>query len=520
MMLESMAKIIITRRKKMVDRLRVHRRAGDAKHPVLIMVALMGVLAGMLALPLVGPMGYVRAATTVAPVASSGITPPNFADLAEDLGPSVVNIKVTKVEKAQGPGGSPLQEGPFGDMFRHFYGDNPRSPDKFKSRGAGSGVIVNADGTILTNNHVIEGASEILVTMQDKREFKAKVLGRDPKTDLAVVKIEKVEGKGQLRPAALGDSDKLRVGEWVLAIGNPFGFSSTVTAGIVSAKGRFIGAGPYDDFIQTDAPINPGNSGGPLFNMRGEVVGINAAIFSPSGASVGIGFAVPVNTAKTLLPELISKGKVTRGYLGINIQDVTDDLASSLGLKSTKGALVSEVLEDSPAQKAGFKRGDVVTTFNGKEIENSRELASVVAATPVGKSVTVKVLREGKEMSLQVQTGDLSTHDSEKEDGEETASKGKWGLQLRDVDPMLAQQMGLKMEKGVVVTAVQQGSPAEESGVRPGDVILEVNREPVKTVEEAQRKMDKSPAKGSVLLLLQRGTGTRYVALKEEAPQQ
>ena len=238
-----------------------------------------------------------------------------------------------------------MDEGPFGEMFKRFFGDMPRQPHQFKSHGAGSGVIIDADGTILTNNHVVEGAQEITVTLSDKREFKARVIGRDPKTDLAVIRLE---AKGRFQAAKLGDSEALRVGDWVLAAGNPFGLTNTVTSGIVSAKGRIIGAGPYDDFIQTDAPINPGNSGGPLFDMRGEVVGIATAII-PNGQ--GIGFAIPINTAKTLLPELVSKGSVTRGYLGVNIQNITDDLAASLNLKSTKGALVSEVMSRGAPRK-------------------------------------------------------------------------------------------------------------------------------------------------------------------------
>ena len=309
-------------------------------YPAIAVTAAAFLLSGMLIASSIGTTPHAGAVAPVVGMANGG--PPSFVSLAEALEPAVVNIKVTKVEKTD-MSGMPDLQGPFGDMFKNFFGQMPQAPHRFKSQGAGSGVIIKDDGTILTNNHVVDGATEISVTTADKREFKAKVLGRDPKTDLAVIKIE---GRGTFTAAPLGDSNGTRVGEWVLAIGNPFGLSNTVTAGIVSAKGRVIGAGPYDDFIQTDAPINPGNSGGPLINMRGEVIGINTAIV-PNGQ--GIGFAVPVNTAKTLLPELVSKGTVTRGYLGVNIQDVTGELASSLNLKEAKGALVSGVMEGSPA---------------------------------------------------------------------------------------------------------------------------------------------------------------------------
>ena len=437
-----------------------------------------------------------------------GSAPPSFADLAEAVGPSVVNVKITKIEKTGFPDQLPLDEGPFGEMFKRFFGDTPRQPHQFKSHGAGSGVIIDADGTILTNNHVVEGAQEITVTTSDKREFKARVIGRDPKTDLAVIRLE---AKGLFQAAKLGDSEALRVGDWVLAAGNPFGLTNTVTSGIVSAKGRIIGAGPYDDFIQTDAPINPGNSGGPLFDMRGEVVGIATAII-PNGQ--GIGFAIPINTAKTLLPELVSKGSVTRGYLGVNIQNITDDLAASLNLKSTKGALVSEVMQGSPAEKAGIKRGDVIAACDGKEIADSHELAAFVAGLPVGRKVLLRVIRDGKETTFGVAIASLNAHEAAPQKADEAPSPGKWGLQLKDLTPEAAREAGLKPDQGVVVAAVRPGSPAEEGDVHAGDIVLEVNRQPVKGAEDMKAKMAKLGDKGQALLLIQRGKNTLYLVLK------
>jgi serine protease Do len=476
------------------------------RYPALFAGALAFLVAGMLIAPSAGPAGHVYASSR--PAAMEGSALPSFADLAEAVGPSVVNVKMTKIEKTGVPDQFPLDEGPFGEMFKRFFGDMPRQPHQFKSHGAGSGVIIDADGTILTNNHVVEGAQEITVTLSDKREFKARVIGSDPKTDLAVIRLE---AKGLFQAAKLGDSEALRVGDWVLAAGNPFGLTNTVTSGIVSAKGRIIGAGPYDDFIQTDAPINPGNSGGPLFDMRGEVVGIATAII-PNGQ--GIGFAIPINTAKTLLPELVSKGSVTRGYLGVNIQNITDDLAASLNLKSTKGALVSEVMQGSPAEKAGIKRGDVIAACDGKEIADSHELAAFVAGLPVGKKVLLRVIRDGKETTFGVAIASLNAHEGAPQKADEAPSPGKWGLQLKDLTPEAAREAGLKPDQGVVVAAVRPGSPAEAGDVHAGDIVLEVNRQPVKGAEDMKAKMAKLGDKGQALLLIQRGKNTLYLVLK------
>jgi serine protease Do len=430
--------------------------------------------------------------------------PSSFAQLAEKLGPTVVNVKVTKVDKVT-LSAPRIPEGPFGDFFERFFKNMPQFPENHRSLGAGSGVIISGDGYILTNNHVVEGAKEVTVTLADKQEYNAKVVGLDPKTDLAVLKID---AEKPLPSATLGDSDKLKVGEWVVAIGNPFGLSHTVTSGIVSAKERVIGAGPYDDFIQTDASINPGNSGGPLFNMTGEVVGINTAII-PQGQ--GIGFAIPVNTAKPLIPQLVSKGKVTRGYLGVNIQSITPELAKGLNLAETKGALVGDVVSGTPAEKAGIKRGDVIVEFNGKSIEDSHDLPAMVAVTPVGKKVPMTVVRDGKKRELEVKVGELESTEAENESGE--PAQGKWGLTLENVTPGIAQHFHLKTLQGVVVSDVEPGGPANEAGIHQGDLILEINRKPVKTVEEAMDAITKADDKAPLLVLVQRDQGSLFIAM-------
>ena len=489
-----------------MDKLKGYLSTRGFRYPALCVGAVICLVAGMLIASSGGFATHVYASPRA--VAAAGGAPQSFADLAEALGPTVVNVKITKLEKTQFPHMPQMEEGPFGDMFKRFFGDMPQQPHEFRSHGAGSGVIIDGDGTILTNNHVVEGAQEITVTLSDKREYKARVIGRDPKTDLAVIRVE---GKGRFPAAKLGDSEVLRVGEWVLAVGNPFGLSNTVTCGIVSAKGRIIGAGPYDDFIQTDAPINPGNSGGPLFNMSGEVVAIATAII-PNGQ--GIGFAVPVNTAKTLLPELVSKGTVTRGYLGVNIQNITDDLAASLNLKSKKGALVSEVVQGSPAEKAGVKRGDVIVACDKKEVGDSHELAAFVATLPVGKQVPLRVIRDGKETTLSVKIAVLKSQETAAVKPGEEAPEGKLGLQLQDLSPEAAANAGLGPDRGVVVASVRPGSPAQEATIQKGDIILEVNRQPVKSVEDMKARIAKPGDNGRTLLLIQRGRNTLYLVLK------
>ena len=328
----------------------------------------------------------------------------DFVSLAKQLSPAVVNVSTTRANSKTRGSPSPFgQEDPHSEFRERFFGGPlPQGPSRQSSLG--SGFILDREGLILTNNHVVEDAKKIVVRLSDEREFEAKVVGRDPKTDIAVIKIH---AEGNLPTAPLGDSDRLEVGEWVLAIGNPFGLEHTVTSGIVSAKGRHIGAGPYDDFIQTDASINPGNSGGPLINMRGEVVGINTALFSRGGSNIGIGFAIPINLIKELLPQLKEQGKVTRGWLGVVIQRVTPAIAEPLGLDKATGALVAEVLKGTPAEQGGMRVGDVIIEFDGRGVKESNDLPIIVARTPVGRVVSVKVLREGEEVVLPVTIGEL-----------------------------------------------------------------------------------------------------------------
>ena len=429
---------------------------------------------------------------------------PSFASLTAQASPAVVHIKVVAVEKAAQPGlGFSVPPDPFGEDAPF----PPPPPGRFRRQGSGSGFVIRQDGVILTNNHVVEDAKEITVTLTDQREYSAKVIGRDAKTDLAVLKIA---AKGDLPVAQLGDSNALRVGDWVIAIGNPFGLSNSVTVGIVSAKGRVIGAGPYDDFIQTDAAINPGNSGGPLFNTRGEVVGINSAIFSQSGGNIGIGFAIPINVAKQLLPELETNGSVTRGWLGVSVQQLTTELARSLGLgEAARGALVADVTSGGPADKGGIKRGDVIVAYDGKEIEDSTALPAVVAATPVGKTVPVEVLRNGKSKTLEVTVSRLVEQTAAEDP---TPQPGKWGLALRDLQPEERQRLGLKEGEGVLVGEVLPDSPAAEADVQLGDVILQVNHTSVGSVEALKKEVAKATGDKPLLLLLRRADGNSLFA--------
>src|SRR5262250_1608988 len=379
--------------------------------------------------------GSVQAAEVKSPAGVQSL--PDFAALAKKLGPAVVNVATTQMRKTAQQGPSPFGDDDSLDQFwqRFFGGRLPRGPQQ-RQKGLGSGFIIDRDGTIVTNYHVVDDAEKITVTLSDGRSFDGKVLGKDQKTDIAVIKISAPQ---DLPTAPLGDSDRLEVGEWVMAIGNPFGLDHTVTSGIVSAKGRHIGAGPYDDFIQTDASINPGNSGGPLINLRGEVIGINTAIYSRTGGNMGIGFAIPVNLAKELLPQLKGKGKVTRGYLGVLIQKVTPEIAESLGMERGYGALVANVSKDGPAEKAGVKVGDVIVEFDGKEVKDSGDLPIIVARTPVDKKVRMKVLRDKKEVILNVAVGELK----EEEVVASVPEKGELGMTVQRVTPQMAESLGL-----------------------------------------------------------------------------
>ncbi|MBI5042259.1 MAG: DegQ family serine endoprotease [Nitrospirae bacterium] len=436
---------------------------------------------------------------------------PSLAELVKKENPAVVNISTTQVIKRgkkgeRSPHGQGPQDKDFRDFWDDFFGELPKD---FKTQSLGSGFIIRKDGLILTNNHVIEDAEEIMIRLNDEREFKAKVIGKDKKIDIALLKIE---DKGELPIAELGDSDKLEIGEWVLAIGNPFGLGHTVTAGIVSAKGRVIGAGPYDDFIQTDASINPGNSGGPLFNMKGEAVGINTAI---TASGQGIGFAIPINTVKNLLPQLEKEGKITRGWLGVMIQEVTKDLAKSLGLKKEEGALVGDVISNGPAEKAGIMRGDVIIEFDGKKIKKMKELPATVANTPVGKDAKLKVIRESAEKVITVKIGKLP---EEKEAAADTVKEAanKLGMRVQDITPELAKQFGLEKAEGVIVADVERNSPSFEAGMRRGDVILEGDRNPIKKTEDYEKLINKKKKGETLLLLIRRGESTIFVTIKVE----
>jgi serine protease Do len=437
---------------------------------------------------------------------------PDFVSLAKKMRPVVVNISTVTVSEGRGSQefSSPFgEEDPFNDFWRRFFGGPvPRGPQR--QRSLGSGFIIDGDGSIITNNHVVENASKIVVKLStDDVEYEAKVVGRDAKTDIAVIKIN---AKVNLPTASLGDSDGLQVGEWVVAIGNPFGLDSTVTSGIISAMGRHIGQGPYDNFIQTDASINPGNSGGPLINLRGEVVGINTAIFSRTGGNMGIGFAIPINLVKELLPQLRGKGKVTRGYLGVLIQKVTPEIGESLGLEKSQGALVANVSKDGPADKAGVKVGDVIVEFDGKEVKESGDLPIIVARTPVDKKVKMKVLRDKKEVVLNVAVGELK-------DEEVVASapeKGELGLTVQRLTPQMAESLGLDKTEGVVVTAVEPGSVADEAGIRRGDVIMEVDRKGIRNLDDYKKAVAGIRKGRGVLFLVRRGDSTLFLALKPQ----
>ena len=438
--------------------------------------------------------------------------PESFSALAETASASVVNISAVKVVESKGwgqvPFGGPFgPDDPFRDFFDRFFKD--QMPRKFKQRSLGSGFIIDKQGYILTNNHVVEKTDEIKVTLTDESEFDATIIGRDPKTDLALIKIE---ANRPLVPLTLGDSDKLKVGDWVVAIGNPFGLATTVTAGIVSAKYRRIGAGPYDDFIQTDASINPGNSGGPLLNTAGEAVGINSAIFSQSGGNIGIGFAIPINMAKDLLPQLKS-GKVIRGWLGVMIQKITPELKEKLDLKNDKGALVADVTSDGPAEKAGIKRGDVIVSFDGKEIVEMNDLPYIVAMTPVGKKVDVEIIREGKKKKIEVEIGKLAADEEPKVVAE---AEPEFGMTVEEITPQLARNFNLPETSGLVVVEVDRNSPAAEAGLRPGDVILEMDQVPVRDLQEYNKRLSRYQKGDTILFLVNRGGNTLYLTLKVE----
>ncbi len=441
------------------------------------------------------------------------LAPDTFADIAQKYSTAVVNISTQKTFKGQpsrreyfGPGPMPGPGEPFWDFFEKFFPDMPRDRTQ---QSLGTGFIIDAKGLIITNDHVVKNADKIKVKMAGRggKEYTATVKGRDPQTDIALLQIDSKETFPYL---SLGDAESIRVGDWVVAIGNPFGLGHTVTQGIISAKGRVIGAGRYDNFLQTDAAINPGNSGGPLLNLKGEVVGINTAIVA---TGQGIGFAIPSNLAKNIIEQLQEKGKVVRGMLGVQVQTVTPEMAKAYGLAEPHGALVAEVHPGSPAEKAGIKREDIIIEYNDQPIKEMNELPRLVAATPPGTKSTVKVLRDGKEKTLPLTVTELKEERMAKEPSgpdEESAV----GLTVEDMDPQLARRFGLKEAKGVVVVNVVSGSSAAEAGFRRGDVILEVNGKEIPNVSAFQKIMAGQPKKSFARFLVKREGRTLILAVE------
>jgi len=430
------------------------------------------------------PASYVYAKTD-----NIQATPQSFSSLAEKASPAVVNIRTVKTIKGGGRVFRHFKRGPFGeddpmrDFFDRFFGEN-RQHD-FKQRSLGSGFIIDKEGYIVTNNHVVENADKIEVLLKDEKKFDAKIVGRDVNTDLALIKIESGRNLPVLK---FGDSDAIKVGQWVVAIGNPFGLEHTITAGIISAKGRVIGSGPYDDFLQTDASINPGNSGGPLINMKGEVVGINTAIIA---GGQGIGFAIPVNLAKGIIDQLKNSGEVTRGWLGVGIQDISDEVAEYYGIEEKIGVLVTEVFPGDPADKVGIKPKDIILSVNGKKVSTARELTGVIADTGVGDAVRIKVLRNGTTKTFKVK---IAKREDAKVSARRTPKehKDELGIRVTELTPELARRFNIKETEGVIVAGVEPGSKAAESGLSVHDIIKEVNHRNITTVNDLNKAISKT----------------------------
>jgi len=433
---------------------------------------------------------------------------PSFADLVEVLQPSVVNISTTSVVRQQSPfqrqPNSPFGgNGPFDDFFKKFFGGD--SPQKeFKRQGLGSGFIMSKDGYVVTNNHVIDKASDVEVVLQNGDKYKAKIIGKDPKTDLAVLKFEPDQ---EIQAVHFGDSDNLRIGDWVIAIGNPFGLGYTVTAGIVSAKGRSLGFGAYDDFIQTDASLNPGNSGGPLFNLKGDVVGVNTAIVA---RGQGIGFAIPIDMAEFVIEQLKSDGKVVRGWLGVYVQKVTPEIASSFGLKEDEGALVSDLAPDSPAEKAGIVRGDVIVEYDGHKVDDVSDLTNMAAVTPPGTEVDVKVIQDGKTKIVKVKLEEFPEQEAQLKD----EVRKSLGLTVKQLTPNIVRRFKINQNEGVIIADVDQGSTAGDAGLKPKDIILEINKKLIKTLADYSAALEHVKPGDTALFLVKRGDNTIYAALR------
>jgi serine protease Do len=442
------------------------------------------------------------------PAYSGDGIPPSFSHIAKKTMPAVVNISTTQKASRAGSGGSD----PFEEFFNRFFGETPR---EIPQRSLGSGILISKDGEIVTNYHVVRNADLIKVKLSDSTEDEARLIGKDERTDLALLKLKK--GATQLPAARLGSSAHLEVGDWVMAIGNPFGLELTVTAGIVSAKGRVIGTGPYDNFIQTDASINPGNSGGPLINIQGEVVGVNTAIFSQSGGNVGIGFAIPVDLTKKIVDQLRKNGRVVRGWLGIRVHDVPQQVAASLGLPRRPGAMaqVTEVSDDSPAAEAGIKPGDIILDYNGKPLLKSQDLRSWVVETPPGQRVTLKIIKDKIERNITVRIVELA--DEREVVSQAEGKDADIGVKVQKVTPEVARRQGLSMAKGVIVIEVQSGSLADQAGIAIADVIREVNQRPVNTVKDFEQSLRQGRRADRIMLLVQRGDNEVFFALKRKS---
>jgi len=479
------------------------------RHRTLLVMLVLAVVAGVA----LGAFAAGGADRMVRPVAAPLVDAPilpvqmplttgSFSKVADLVKPAVININT--VSKGGPPGRTPFEEFFGEEFYRRFFGE---APERIPQRSLGSGVIIDSGGVALTNAHVVERATEIEIITLDGSKHKAKVVGLDKKTDLAVLRLD--DGKGKFPSIRLGDSDKMQVGDWVIAVGSPFGLQATVTAGIISAKARQIGQGPFDDFLQTDAAINPGNSGGPLVNMQGEVVGINTAIVA--GGS-GIGFAIPSNMARKIYTELIAKGKVTRGWLGVSIQPLTPELAKSFSAKDNKGVLISDVVGDSPAAKAGLQPGDILIEFDGKKMEGPADLQRAVGLANPGNSAKVKVWRDQGEKSVEVKIGEAPEEREAKGPNGQRGTKSALGMDVRPITPDVARQLNLRSTDGVVVARVDDGSAAAEAGIQRGDVIREINRQKVRSQSDFDR-LTKDVKEGDRLtLLLQRGPMSLYVA--------
>jgi len=439
-----------------------------------------------------------------------------FTSVVKKVMPAVVHIRVEKTVKNTGGfgGDDDFYNNPF---FQQFFGPQFRQqPRQFKQQGQGSGFIISKDGEILTNNHVVEGADSITVILSDKQQVKAKLIGADPETDIALLKID--DGNN-LPVVPLGDSDALEVGEWVIAIGNPFGLSQTVTVGVVSAKGRNqVGINDYENFIQTDAAINPGNSGGPLLNIHGEVIGINSALYTKTGGYMGIGFAIPINMVKTVEAQLNAKGKVTRGWVGVAIQNVDENLAKSFNLKKAEGILISEVQHGSPAEKAGLKQGDVILRLNNTPLDDANDLRNQISLLPPGSKAGLQIIRDGKTQDIEITIGEQPANFSKLAKGgsADTTGLNQFGLSMQNLSPELAERFGYKQDQGVIIKGVEPGSTAALAGLKPGLLIEEVNRQRVHTLQELDTVLRNSKTSKRVLLRVQNGEFSQYVVLTTE----